>query len=201
MMLKLCVALNGGVPLSVTFRVVRLVVFACATAGRHVKIPLFASNTALLVNVHRAGLPRRVELIHADVVNPVGRAGPMHDHAIADVQHARAIHRETARADRHIIMHDVVRRAVDGNRTIRTADNHQTLKLILAGGWPFGAGRIKHRAVRAVADAAHHDAAGVDADGIGNRIHAGAVSSKVPRKPFASGAIAAIWSRAFWMFA
>ena len=28
-----------------------------------------------------------------------------------------------------------------------------------------------------------------------------AVSSKAPRKPFASGVIAAIWSRAFWMFA
>src|ERR1035437_2602907 len=50
---KLCVALNGGVPLSVTFRVVRLVVFACATAGRHVKIPLFAFNTAPVGAVSR----------------------------------------------------------------------------------------------------------------------------------------------------
>ena len=46
MTLKLCVALIGGVPLSVTFTVVKLVVFACATAGRQVKTPLLPFSAA-----------------------------------------------------------------------------------------------------------------------------------------------------------
>src|ERR1035437_2136216 len=44
---KLCVALRLGVPLSATFKVNELVVFACVTCGRHENAPLLVFNVAL----------------------------------------------------------------------------------------------------------------------------------------------------------
>src|ERR1017187_7339886 len=46
--LKLCVALKPGVPLSVTTTVTGLVVLACVTSGRQLKIPLLETSVAFV---------------------------------------------------------------------------------------------------------------------------------------------------------
>src|ERR1035441_7860726 len=45
---KLCVALNGGAPLSETFSVKLFVEFACVTSGRKLNVPLLVFSVALV---------------------------------------------------------------------------------------------------------------------------------------------------------
>src|ERR1017187_7515678 len=45
---KLCVALNGGAPLSETFNVKSFVEFACVTSGRNENAPLLVFSVALV---------------------------------------------------------------------------------------------------------------------------------------------------------
>src|ERR1035441_9103425 len=46
--LKLCVALKPGVPLSVTTTVTGLLVLACVTSGRQLKMPLLETSVAFV---------------------------------------------------------------------------------------------------------------------------------------------------------
>src|SRR5271157_880653 len=51
---KLCVALNGGVPLSETFSVKLFVEFACVTSGRNENAPLLVLTVALVAPANSA---------------------------------------------------------------------------------------------------------------------------------------------------
>ena len=52
-MVKLCVALRMGEPLSATFRANELVVLALVTAGRHANAPVLAFNVAVPMPLKR----------------------------------------------------------------------------------------------------------------------------------------------------
>src|SRR5262249_34026448 len=62
------------------------------------------------VQVLGVGLPGVLEQVHADVVDPVGRAGPVHDHGVPDVEPRDAVQPEADGPHRHVLVNDVAGR-------------------------------------------------------------------------------------------
>ena len=128
-----------------------------------------ARDEAFTRHVETSRRPRGRHQIHADVVNPVRRAGARDHHPTADGETVRAVHLKTACPNWNVDVRDVARRATGRGRT-RTGDADE--RRVIGGniGSRSRTGGAQNGSICAIACTAQNDAAAGDADGIGNDV-------------------------------